>query len=151
MIAFGLCHNFYAAITLRCIWGIMDGYLGICKTILSEVCSQDMLPITTGLIFVSMALARYLHLALFTFSLLGPIIGGYLSDPEELLHGLIYRIPYLKLVPFAIPLACSGLLCFVCSLLILLFIDETLPLEERQKQQKMNEEMKVRFDKSFDR
>ena len=62
MIAFGLCHNFYAAITLRCIWGIMDGYLGICKTVLSEVCSQDMLPITTGLIFVSMALARCFYL-----------------------------------------------------------------------------------------
>ena len=61
MIAFGLCHNFYAAITLRWIWGIMDGYLGICKTVLSEVCSQDMLPVTTGLIFVSMALARHFY------------------------------------------------------------------------------------------
>ena len=41
-------------------------------------------------------------------------------------------------------------MCFVCSLLILLFIDETLPLEERQKQQKMNEEMMVQIDSEFD-
>ena len=49
MILFGLSTNFYLAISLRLLWGVMDGYLGICKTILSEVCSPDMLPITTGL------------------------------------------------------------------------------------------------------
>ena len=43
MIAFGFCTNFYAAITFRFLWGMSDGYLGICKTILSEICSPDML------------------------------------------------------------------------------------------------------------
>ena len=105
MILFGLSTNFYLAISLRLLWGVMDGYLGICKTILSEVCSPDMLPITTGLIFVSMALA----------STAGPILGGYLSDPEELLVPLIERIPYLSKVPFAIPLCLCGLGCFLCT------------------------------------
>ena len=105
MILFGLSTNFYLGISLRLLWGVMDGYLGICKTILSEVCSPDMLPITTGLIFVSMALA----------STAGPILGGYLSDPEELLAPLIERIPYLSKVPFAIPLCLCGLGCFLCT------------------------------------
>lgn len=104
MSLFGLCTNFYVAIALRLLWGMLDGYLGICKTILTEVCSPDMLPITTGLIFISMALA----------STAGPIVGGYLSDPEELLAPIIDRIPYLKRVPFAIPLCLSGFGSFVC-------------------------------------
>lgn len=58
MIAFGFSNNFYAAIALRFIWGVADGYLGICKTVLSEICSEDMLPITTGLMFISAALSR---------------------------------------------------------------------------------------------
>lgn len=57
MIAFGFCTNFYAAITFRFLWGMSDGYLGICKTILSEICSPDMLPFTTGMTFVSFAIA----------------------------------------------------------------------------------------------
>ena len=58
MIAFGFCTNFYVAITFRFLWGMSDGYLGICKTILSEICSPDMLPLTTGMTFVGFAIAR---------------------------------------------------------------------------------------------
>lgn len=47
-------------------------------------------------------------------STLGPIIGGYLSDPEDLLSGLIKVFPYLKKVPFSIPLCISGLLSVLC-------------------------------------
>lgn len=80
---------------------------------------------------------------LFPFSLLGPIFGGYLSDPENLLHGLIEKIPYLKKVPFSVPLACCGLLCIICLLMVLVWVYETLPLEERQKQEALNQDMKV--------
>ena len=107
MSLFGLSTNFYVAISLRLLWGMLDGYLGICKTVLTEVCSPDMLPITTGLIFLSMALA----------STAGPIVGGYLSDPEELLAHIIDRLPYLKRVPFAIPLCLCGFGSFVCMAL----------------------------------
>lgn len=58
MTAFGFTNNFYVAITFRFIWGMTDGYLGICKTILTEVCSTDMIALTTGLLFVSFAVAR---------------------------------------------------------------------------------------------
>mgnify|MGYP000179339844 len=58
MMLFGFCTNFYVAIAIRFLWGVSDGYLGICKTVLSEICSTDMLPISTGLTFVSFAVAR---------------------------------------------------------------------------------------------
>lgn len=109
MILFGLCTNFYVAIGLRLLWGMLDGYLGICKTILTEVCSPDMLPVTTGLIFLSMALA----------STAGPIVGGFLSDPEKLLAPIIDHVPYLKRVPFAIPLGLSGFGSFLCRFRVL--------------------------------
>ena len=64
MVAFGFCSNFYLAISIRFIWGVFDGYLGICKTVLSEICSEDMLPVTTGCMFISMALSRYLPLSI---------------------------------------------------------------------------------------
>ena len=145
MTAFGLTHHFSFAITFRCLWGIGDGYLGISKTILSEVCSQDMLPVTTGLIFVATAVSRYAcYCNSFLFnSLLGPILGGYLSDPDILFHSLVERIPYLKKVPFAIPLSICGFLCFLCALFVILWVDESLPLEKRQEQEKLDEGMKV--------
>ncbi|CBK23903.2 uncharacterized protein [Blastocystis hominis] len=131
MSLFGLSTNFYVAISLRLLWGMLDGYLGICKTVLTEVCSPDMLPITTGLIFLSMALA----------STAGPIVGGYLSDPEELLAPIIDRLPYLKRVPFAIPLCLCGFGSFVCCLLILRWVDETFPKEERERKKEVSEAM----------
>ena len=148
MTAFGLTHHFSFAITFRCLWGIGDGYLGISKTILSEVCSQDMLPVTTGLIFVATAISRYFYSSRWfsSTSLLGPILGGYLSDPEILFHGLVERIPYLKKVPFAIPLSICGFLCFLCALFVILWVDESLPLEKRQEQEKLDEGMKVYFE-----
>lgn len=143
MIAFGFSNNFYVAIALRFIWGVADGYLGICKTVLSEICSEDMLPITTGLMFISAALSRLFFVYLFYYSVLGPIVGGYLSDPETLLSGLIKRWPFLERVPFAIPLLICGLLSIICiddhaisclgALMTYLWVDETLPEEDIKK------------------
>ena len=122
MIAFGFTTNFAVAITIRFIWGVADGYLGICKTILSEICSEDMLPVTTGCMFISMALSKYYYDILYDCSALGPIVGGYLSDPEKLLSSLIDRFPILKKAPFAIPLAVCGLLCFLCMILTMIIM-----------------------------
>lgn len=47
--------------------------------------------------------------------MVGPIVGGFLSNPEKLLAGLIKRIPYLKKVPFAIPLSVGGLISLICT------------------------------------
>lgn len=79
------------------------------------------------------------------YSVLGPIIGGYLSDPETLLAGLIKRFPFLKRVPFAVPLVVCGILCFLCricncvlcvgSIMTYLWVDETLPEEDLVKKE----------------
>ena len=79
--------------------------------------------------------------------MLGPILGGYLSDPDILFHNLVKRIPYLEKVPFAIPLSICGFLCFLCALFVILWVDESLPLEKRQEQEKLDEGMKVCFEK----
>ena len=49
------------------------------------------------------------------YSVLGPIVGGYLSDPDDLFKGLIKYFPYLKRVPFSIPLIICGILCLLCT------------------------------------
>ena len=39
---FGLAPNYAFALTIRTLWGFTNGNLGVLKTYVSEVCSEDM-------------------------------------------------------------------------------------------------------------
>ena len=41
-VVFGLAPNFYIALVIRTLWGFTNGNLGVLKTYVSEVCSEDM-------------------------------------------------------------------------------------------------------------
>ena len=41
---FGLAPNYSIALCVRTLWGFTNGNLGVLKTYVSEVCSEDMQP-----------------------------------------------------------------------------------------------------------
>ncbi len=99
----GMSKNYYFSLVIRFLHGVADGLLGISKTMVADLCNDSNIAVGTGMIFVGGAIGGFLSQHVMICSFLGPIIGGYLSDPEVVK-------PIVKLFPFLSAVAVSLLL-----------------------------------------
>ena len=56
LLALGLSQNYYLSLAIRLIHGLTDGGLGVCKTIVADLCNDSNIMIGTGQIFVGAAI-----------------------------------------------------------------------------------------------
>ena len=88
IVIFSFSTNYVASVIIRLIHGLLDGVLPIVTAIVSEISNERNIALGTSSIFVGIAIGGYLLLEQrITCRLLGPILCGYLSNPE--------RIPFL--------------------------------------------------------
>ena len=85
----GISSNYYLTLAIRLIHGFIDGALNVTKTMIAEISNERNLPLGTSFVFLGAALGR----------LVGPLLGGYLSHPENFAT-LTKHFPILLSVPF---------------------------------------------------
>jgi singapore isolate B (sub-type 7) whole genome shotgun sequence assembly, scaffold_8 len=62
LLSLGLSQNYYLSLAIRLLHGLIDGGLGVCKTIVADLCNDSNIMIGTGQIFVGAAIGGYISL-----------------------------------------------------------------------------------------
>ena len=60
-LVFGLVPNYWLALCVRTLWGFTNGNLGVLKTYVSEVCSEDMQPLGFSTLVTMGGIAKYVE------------------------------------------------------------------------------------------
>lgn len=115
-LCFGFSFNIYWAIASRCLVGVFNGIIGTTKAVLGDVSDDSNQAI--GLAVLSVGWGSGI--------LLGPSIGGYLSEPVKKYP--VFAATELKLFesyPYLLPNLMSSLACFLMFTISLSFLPET--------------------------
>ena len=59
LFSLGLSKNYYVSLVIRLLHGLIDGGLGVSKTIMADLCTDSNITIGTGMIFVGAAVGGY--------------------------------------------------------------------------------------------
>ncbi|KAK8827551.1 hypothetical protein WA577_007098 [Blastocystis sp. JDR] len=139
-VVFGLAPNFYIALVIRTLWGFTNGNLGVLKTYVSEVCSEDMQSLGFSIIVTMGGIAN----------VVGPSLGGFLGDPETYFPGLVKSYPWIRNYPLFLPGFLSSVLSVLILITVLVFLRESLTKQmrtenaaERKKSQARYHELKA--------
>ncbi|KAK8817276.1 zinc induced facilitator-like 2 protein [Blastocystis sp. ATCC 50177/Nand II] len=126
----GMSKNYYFSLVIRFLHGVADGLLGISKTMVADLCNDSNIAVGTGMIFVGGAIGGFL----------GPIIGGYLSDPE-VVKPIVKLFPFLSATPYMVPFTVCGLFFLVLLILFLFVSEETMSQEEIDRMESTKRDM----------
>ena len=84
--------------------------------------------------------------------IVGPLVGGFLSKPEENFPALVHLMPWLRKVRYWIPCFVGGLLCLFTVIFTAFAAPETLSREKAKKakqEKKRNAKKVVIIDKKL--
>ncbi|KAF2263107.1 MFS general substrate transporter [Lojkania enalia] len=128
ILGFGFSHSFPMAVFFRCLGGILNGNVGVMRTMISEIIKEKKYQ------------SRAFIILPMTFNIgviIGPILGGVLADPVRSYqsifgpgsliggkHGVQWMIKY----PYALPNIMSATFLFISTCAVLLFLEETSDL-----------------------
>ncbi|KAF6825603.1 MFS multidrug transporter [Colletotrichum plurivorum] len=122
-IGFGFSRTFAQALFFRCLGGATNGNVGVLRTMISEIVREKKYQ------------ARAFILLPMTFNIgviIGPILGGLLSDPAGSYPDLFGGVPFFEKFPYATPNLLSAVFLFCAACSVWLCLDETLDaLRER--------------------
>ncbi|KAJ9062257.1 hypothetical protein DSO57_1012703 [Entomophthora muscae] len=139
---FGLSKSLPWAIVTRTLCGLLNGNIGVVKSMMAELTDKtnraqgfSLLPMMFGL-----------------GSIVGPILGGFLSKPVEKYPWLFSGgmvTDFLTTFPYFLPCGLAASLLLMCAIFGLFFLEETMDLHaEAQPQAAVNEESQPLIDSS---
>ncbi len=103
---FGLAPNFSIALVIRTLWGFTNGNIGVIKTYVSEVCSEDMQSLGFSIIVTMGGIAKLISLFYFMIALLDPVWVDFLAMQKRTslvwsspIHGFEMYVPLLRCHP----------------------------------------------------
>ncbi|KIW17943.1 hypothetical protein PV08_05138 [Exophiala spinifera] len=117
---FGLSQNLWQMILLRSLSGMFGGMLITVRTMISE----NSTPKTQARAFAFFSFAGNLGI------LLGPAIGGVLSNPATEYPRLFGNFTLFKEYPYLLPTLVGGCVAAITSITCAVFIQETLPKDD---------------------
>ena len=129
----------------------MNSTVGVVKTYICEICNAHTM--ARGLSIMSSAggLARFVFSNQLMSRIVGPLVGGFLSKPEENFPGLVKLMPWLRKVRYWIPCFVGSVLCLFTAIFTVFAAPETLSREmakkekeEKKKNAKRVEEIKMK-------
>ena len=130
-LAFGFSPTFPVAMAARFMWGLLNGNIGVVKTMISDVCPDE-------------------HSAR-AFSCLGrvigPAVGGLLSEPATKYPGVFGASVLLRAYPYALPCSVGALLSFGTLIVAAVVLEETRGLalaEQRTIEARIDAAVKAR-------
>ncbi|KAF1829081.1 MFS general substrate transporter [Decorospora gaudefroyi] len=128
IIGFGFSHSFAMAVSFRCLGGLLNGNVGVMRTMVSEIIKEKKYQSRAFLILPM------------TFNLgviVGPILGGVLADPFASYPSLFGTdstfggepgVQWMKHYPYALPNLMSAIFLGLSCLAVFLFLEETSEL-----------------------
>ncbi|EGO19011.1 hypothetical protein SERLADRAFT_443553 [Serpula lacrymans var. lacrymans S7.9] len=123
MFAFGLSRTFMSLVISRCLNGILNGNIGIMKSMMGELTdSTNMAQGFSMIPIVWCAGAAF-----------GPFMGGALARPHDRWPTVFSGSFWIK-YPYFLPCATASAFTACCFLVILIFLKETLPTKQKGKQ-----------------
>nr|GAT52890.1 major facilitator superfamily multidrug-resistance DHA1 sub-family [Mycena chlorophos] len=115
MYCFGLSRTFWGLVLSRSLNGALNGNIGVIKSMIAEI---------TDATNIAQAYA-FMPIAWSTGSVLGPIIGGFLSHPVERFPSLFGHNAFLHKYPYFLPCAIPATYSILAWAVTLLFLRET--------------------------
>ncbi|KAF7565771.1 PTR2, Dipeptide-tripeptide permease [Pyrenophora tritici-repentis] len=128
IIGFGFSHSFAMAVTFRCLGGILNGNVGVMRTMISEIIKEKKFQSRAFLI-----LPMIFNIGV----IVGPVLGGVLADPIASYPSLFGPnstfggkdgVYWMKTYPYALPNLISAIFLFLSSFAVLFFLEETSDL-----------------------
>ena len=95
-ICYGLAPNYYLALIIRTLWGFTNGNLGVLKTYVSEMCSEDKHSLGFSILVTMGGISKYTHSWTINCSVVGPSLGGFLGDAETYFPSLVRSYPWIR-------------------------------------------------------
>ncbi|KAI1868843.1 hypothetical protein JX265_006822 [Neoarthrinium moseri] len=115
-IGFGFSTSFHQALFFRCLGGITNGNIGVLRTMISEVVREKKYQ------------SRAFLLLPMTFNIgiiVGPVLGGILSDPAASYPNLFGQVLLFRNFPYALPNLVSAGFLFCALVGVVLLLEET--------------------------
>ncbi|KAF4785131.1 major facilitator superfamily transporter [Colletotrichum scovillei] len=115
-IGFGFSQSFAQALFFRCLGGATNGNVGVLRTMISEIVREKKFQ------------ARAFILLPMTFNIgviIGPILGGILSDPAGSYPSLFGDVAFFRKYPYATPNLLSAIFLSCAALSVWLCLEET--------------------------
>jgi len=125
-LGFGFSKSFATAVFWRCLGGVLNGNIGVMRTMISEIVREKKFQ------------SRAFLLMPMTFNIgviIGPLLGGWLADPAGSYPGVFgpggsiggkEGVKWLMEFPYALPNVINACFLFVSALGILFGLEETL-------------------------
>ncbi|KAF2641048.1 MFS general substrate transporter [Massarina eburnea CBS 473.64] len=131
IIGFGFSHNFPMAVFFRCVGGVLNGNIGVMRTMISEIIKEKkyqsrafiILPMTFNIgVIIGPILGK-------TGGLLADPVGSYPSifGPGSFIGGK-NGVQWMMKWPYALPNLLSAVFLFLATMSIVLFLEETSEL-----------------------
>ncbi|KAI1814442.1 MFS general substrate transporter [Poronia punctata] len=115
-LGFGFSTTFYQALFFRCLGGITNGNIGVMRTMISETVREKKYQSRAFLILPM------------TFNIgviIGPVLGGVLSDPAGSYPSVFGDVAFFKKYPYAAPNIVSALFLGTALLMCWTMLEET--------------------------
>lgn len=134
---FGLSKNYWWALVIRGLCGIMNSNVGVIRTMLGEISdmtnkgeafSAYSICWSTGLVLGNTTSETILFMQILTILILGPAIGGYFIFPARSFPWLFGHCQFLIDHPFFLPCFISSITSTIGFLLGYFYLEETNPL-----------------------
>ncbi|KNB45334.1 protein zinc induced facilitator-like protein [Blastocystis sp. subtype 4] len=141
-ICFGLAPNYYLALIIRTLWGFTNGNLGVLKTYVSEMCSEDKQSLGFSILVTMGGISN----------VVGPSLGGFLGDAETYFPSLVRSYPWIRNYPLFLPCLTGSILSVFILIMVVFALKESLTrdmikanAEERKKSHKKYLELKAKM------
>ncbi|KAF8644746.1 hypothetical protein AX16_008301 [Volvariella volvacea WC 439] len=116
MTCFGLSKTFYTLVISRCLCGLLNGNIGVMKSVLGELTNPSNRAQAFALLPVVWSVG----------ATLGPLLGGTLSRPHERFPHY-FNNPFWKQYPYFLPCIASAVFVLIAFLITLVLFKETIP------------------------
>lgn len=122
MILFGLSRTFWTLIISRCLTGLLNGNIGVMKSLMGDLTDASNRAEGFALLPVTWSLG----------ATVGPLLGGLLARPQDNFPSL-FPGKFWADYPYFLPCLASTAVVFVISLIALAFLKETVPQKSVSK------------------
>ncbi|BGO90910.1 hypothetical protein NBRC10512_002338 [Rhodotorula toruloides] len=116
IVSFGLSKSFWMLVVSRCVGGMLNGNVAVIKSVVGEITDES----NQGRAF------SFLPPAWSIGSIIGPLLGGYLSHPADNFPSLFGHSTFFRNNPYALPCFVGALFPFLGALVGLFFLEESL-------------------------
>ena len=119
VLCFAFTTNYYVAVALRFVWGFCDGHYSLTKTLVADYSNEKTLSRNSSYIFLSISLGKFVIFVFMISSAIAPLIGAYLSNPDNISEWIKNLLPIIRKKHFCFPFIICFIGLFICISVII--------------------------------